>query len=80
MRTQNMIHPGEVLREEFMKPLGISKSALATALNISETRIDEIINERCEISSKEALCLGEYFKTTSEFWMNLQINYNSQIH
>ncbi len=76
MRTENLIHPGEILREEFMKPMGISQNALALALHIPVTRIGEIVNERRSITADTALRLGRYFGTTSEFWMNLQTNYD----
>ena len=51
MRTENLIHPGEILREEFMKPMGISQNALAIALRVPATRIGEIVNERRGISA-----------------------------
>lgn len=79
MRTENLIHPGEILREEFMKPMGISQNALAIALHIPATRIGEIVNEKRGISADTALRLGKYFGTTSEFWMNLQSKYNLQV-
>ena len=78
MRTDNLIHPGEILREEFMKPMGISQNALAIALHVPVTRIGEIVNERRSITADTALRLGRYFGTTSEFWMNLQTNYDLQ--
>ena len=76
MRTENLIHPGEILREEFMKPMGISQNALAIALHIPVTRIGEIVHERRGITADTALRLGKYFETTSEFWMNLQTQYD----
>ncbi len=76
MRTENLIHPGEILREEFMKPMGISQNALAIALHIPVTRIGEIVHERRGITADTALRLGKYFGTTSEFWMNLQTQYD----
>ena len=79
MRTQNLIHPGEILREEFMKPMGISQNALAIALRVPATRIGEIVNERRGISADTALRLAKYFNTTSDFWMNLQTNYDLKI-
>lgn len=78
MRTDNLIHPGEILREEFMKPMGISQNALALALHVPVTRVGEIVNERRSITADTALRLGRYFGTTSEFWMNLQTNYDLQ--
>ena len=79
MRTENLIHPGEILREEFMKPMGISQNALAIALRVPSTRIGEIVNERRGISADTALRLAIYFNTTSDFWMNLQTNYDLKI-
>ena len=76
MRTENLIHPGEILREEFMKPMGISQNALAIALHIPVTRIGEIVHERRGITADTALRLGKYFGTTSEFWRNLQTQYD----
>ena len=79
MRTENLIHPGEILREEFMKPIGISQNALALALRVPATRIGEIVNERRGISADTALRLAKYFNTTPDFWMNLQTNYDLKI-
>ena len=76
MRTKNLIHPGEILREEFMKPLNISQNALAIAIHVPATRIGEIVNEKRGITADTALRLGVFFNTTSEFWMNLQTNYD----
>src|SRR5882757_9629572 len=70
------IHPGEILREEFMKPLAITGNALALALRVPTTRINAIVNETRGISADTALRLGRYFSTTSEFWMNLQRDYD----
>ena len=78
MRAKNLIHPGEILREEFMKPLNISQNALAIAIRVPVTRIGEIVNEKRRITADTALRLGVFFNTTSEFWMNLQSNYDLQ--
>jgi len=69
-------HPGEVLREEFMEPMGISANALAIALRVPATRIGEIIKERRAISADTALRLSRYFGTTAQFWLNLQSGYD----
>ena len=66
------IHPGEILREEFMKPLGLSANALAPRLGVTTARINEIANERRGITADTALQLGRCFSSTTEFWMNLQ--------
>ena len=69
-------HPGEVLREEFMTPLGLSANALATALRVPATRIGEIIKENRAITTDTALRLARYFGTTPQFWINLQSAYD----
>jgi len=69
-------HPGEVLREEFMEPLGLSAHALTMALRVPATRIGEIVKERRGVSADTALRLGRYFGTTPEFWLNLQQAYD----
>jgi len=79
MRTKNLIHPGEILREEFMLPMGISQNALAIALRVPATRIGDIVHEKRGITADTALRLGEYFNTTPDFWMNLQSNYDLQV-
>ena len=66
MRTKNLIHPGEILREEFMKPLNISQNALAIAIRVPATRIGEIVNEKRGITADTALRLGAFFNTTSD--------------
>jgi addiction module HigA family antidote len=66
------IHPGEVLREEFLAPLGLSAHALAQALRVPATRINDVVNERRGITADTALRLARYFGTTAEFWLNLQ--------
>ena len=76
MRTENLIHPGEILREEFMVPMGISQNRLAIELRIPATRIGEIVNERRGISTDTAVRLGIFFGTGPEFWINLQSNYD----
>lgn len=65
-------HPGEVLREEFMLPLGLSAHALALALHVPATRINDIARERRGITADTAARLARYFGTTAEFWLNLQ--------
>jgi len=70
------LHPGEMLREEFMKPLGLSANALAIALRVPVTRISEIVRERRGITADTALRLARYFNMTPEFWMRLQLDYD----
>jgi antitoxin HigA-1 len=66
------IHPGEILREEFMEPLGLSSYALARALHVPVPRLHDIVLERRAISPDTALRLARYFGTSEELWMNLQ--------
>jgi addiction module HigA family antidote len=65
-------HPGEILREEFMRPLGLSVAGLARKLGVPRPRISEIVNERRGVSTETALLLGRAFDTTPEFWLNAQ--------
>ena len=69
---RNVTHPGEVLREEFLKPLNLKQSKLALDLNVAFRTINELVNEKRSISPLMAIKLSEYFKTSPEFWMNLQ--------
>lgn len=66
------VHPGEVLREEFLEPLGMSANALATQLRVPSTRLHEIVNERRAVTPDTALRLARYFGGNAQFWMNLQ--------
>jgi addiction module HigA family antidote len=66
------VHPGEILREDFMKPLGLSVNRLALELHVPATRIGEIVHERRRISAETAMRLARYFNTNAEFWLNLQ--------
>lgn len=75
-RKLKPIHPGEILREEYMVPLGLSSNALARALNVTAARINEIVRERRGISADTALRLARYFKTDAQSWLNLQSNYD----
>ncbi|MCY1543092.1 addiction module antidote protein, HigA family [compost metagenome] len=69
------IHPGEILREEFLEPLGIAPAALARALHVSAPTVNDIVRERRGITADMALRLGRYFDTSAQFWMNLQTEY-----
>jgi antitoxin HigA-1 len=73
------IHPGEILREDFMKPLGLSAHRLAMALHVPGTRVGEIVNGRRSITADTAIRLGRYFKTTPRFWLNLQTAYDLEL-
>jgi addiction module HigA family antidote len=69
------IHPGEVLREEFLKPMGISVYELGKRLRVPVPRVNDIVLERRGISADTALRLSRFFGTTEQFWMNLQAAY-----
>jgi addiction module HigA family antidote len=69
------IHPGEVLREEFMLPLGLSSTALANAIGVTPARVNDIVRERRGISADTALRLARYFGTDAQSWVNLQQHY-----
>jgi addiction module HigA family antidote len=70
------IHPGEILREEFMIPRSLSQNALARALNVPPRRINEIVLEKRGITADTALRLARYFGTSAEMWAGLQADYD----
>lgn len=70
------IHPGEVLWEEFMKPLGISQNRLARAMQVPPRRINEIVHGKRAVTADTALRLAHVLGTTPQFWMNLQTDYD----
>jgi addiction module HigA family antidote len=73
------IHPGEVLLEDFMKPLNLSQYALARALGIPPRRINEIVHGKRAITADTALRLGRYFGVHPQSWMNLQSHYDLEV-
>jgi addiction module HigA family antidote len=73
--SRSPVHPGEMLREEFMKPLGISINGLALELHVPVTRVSEIVNQRRGITADTALRLARYFGMSADFWMNVQKDY-----
>ena len=73
------IHPGEVLREEYLGPMGMSVNALAKALNVTPTRVNDIVRERRGVTADTALRLARYFGTDARSWMNLQAAYDLRI-
>jgi antitoxin HigA-1 len=73
------VHPGEILREEFMVPLRLSMNRMAMDLRVPVTRIANIVNERRGITADTALRFARYFKNTPTFWMNLQTRYELEI-
>jgi antitoxin HigA-1 len=74
-RRRPPIHPGEILREEFLKPLDLSANKLAQELGVTTPRVNDLVLERRGITADMAYRLARYFRTTPELWMNLQINY-----
>lgn len=81
-KTQKLfppIHPGEILRADFMEPLGLSMNRLALNLRVPVTRIAEIVHERRGITPETALRLARYFNTSAGFWMNLQTSYDLDV-
>lgn len=73
------IHPGEILREEFLLPLGISQYRLAKEIHVPPRRINEIVLEKRGISADTAIRLGRYLSTTAQFWLNLQARYELEM-
>lgn len=73
------VHPGEVLREDFMKPLRLTVNRLALELHVPATRIGEIVHGRRRITAETALRLARYFHTNAEFWLNLQNFYDIEV-
>lgn len=78
-KTMPPIHPGEVLAEDFMKPLGVSQYRLAKEMSVSARRINLIVKGRQAITADTALRLGRYFGMEAQFWMNLQARYDLEV-
>lgn len=70
------VHPGEVLREEFLKPLKLTPYAVAAAIGVPRTRIERLAREETPVTADSALRLGKFFKTTAAFWMNMQAQFD----
>jgi addiction module HigA family antidote len=73
------VHPGEILHEEFLKPLGISQYRVAKDITVPPRRINEIVHGTRAITADTALRLARYFGTTDRFWMNLQTRYDLEV-
>lgn len=73
------IHPGEILLEEFLKPLGMSMNKLANVLHVPANRITQIVEGRRSVSGETALRLARYFGTSAEFWLGMQKDYDLQV-
>lgn len=74
------VHPGEVLAEEFLEPLGLSQYRVAKEINIPIRRINKIVHSNRAITADTALRLARYFGTSPRFWMNLQAQYDLDVH
>ena len=79
MTRLDPVHPGEVLKHDFMDPFGLSATALAKALGVTPARINEIVRRRRGITAETALRLARYFNTDARSWMNLQNRYELEI-
>lgn len=81
MKTKMLapIHPGEILMEEFLKPLGISQYRLAKDINVPARRVNEIVHGKRSISADTALRLSRYFNLSERFWLNLQARYDLEM-
>ena len=78
-KTMSPIHPGETLREDFLKPLGLTAHRLAMELRVPVTRVNDIVRGRRAITADTSLRLARYFATTPQFWMSLQANYELEL-
>jgi antitoxin HigA-1 len=73
------VHPGEILREEFLGPLAMSPYALAAILRVPRTRVERLVREETAVTPDTALRLGRYFGTTPEFWLGIQARYDVEV-
>jgi addiction module HigA family antidote len=73
------VHPGEILEEEFLKPLGVTQYRLSKEIHVPPRRINEIVHGRRSISADTSLRLSRYFGTSERFWLNLQARYDLEI-
>jgi addiction module HigA family antidote len=73
------IHPGEVLREEFLKPFGISAESLSQSIGVQARTIDEIVAENESVTADTALRLAKFFNTSAQFWLGLQSDYDLDV-
>lgn len=79
MRKMKPIHPGEILIEDFLKPMGISQNRLASDLRVPVPRINSIVLGKRGITADTALRLAAYFRMSAEFWMNAQAHYDLEV-
>lgn len=78
-RKMKPIHPGEVLNEEFLNPMGITQYRLAVDIHVQPTRVNQIVRGKSGISADTALRLGRYFQMSPQFWLNLQARYDLEV-
>ncbi len=78
-RDFSPIHPGEILLEDFLKPLNISQYRVANSISVSPRRINEIVHGKRAITADTALRLGRFFAMEAQFWMNLQTRYDLEV-
>ncbi len=78
-KTLHPVHPGEVLLEEFLKPLGLSQNKLALSIGVPPRRINEIVLEKRRVTADTALRLSRFFGTSAEFWLGLQSQYDLDV-
>jgi len=78
-KTLKPVHPGEVLREEFIKPLGMSQRSFTATIGVTHTRLNQIVNEKRSVTADTALRLSRALGTTPEFWINLQSKFDLDI-
>ena len=78
-RKLKLAHPGKILRTEFLEPSELTAYALAKALDVPTPRVNDIVRERRAISSEMAVLLAAYFRTTEEFWCNLQAHFDLEM-
>jgi len=78
-RKRPPIHPGEILLEEFLKPMGISQYRLAKDIHVPPRRVNEIVHGKRSLTADTALRLSRFFGTSERFWLNLQIRYDLEV-
>ncbi len=76
---RHAIHPGEILREEYLHELGITPYKLAQSLKVQRNRIERLVREETPVTADTAARLGKYFKTSTEFWLNMQSHYDAVV-
>lgn len=78
-KLANPVHPGEILREEFLAPLSLTAGKVAKAIDVPRTRIERVVEERTPITADTAVRLAKFFGNSSQFWLNLQSHYDLEI-